>query len=997
MNNFFSEAVENIAIGLGEIFHTSMPTYCDIETADSDTTLVTTKGALLSGICLSGMQAALGPEEFERTVEILTRALQSYLTNQGHTVDIFASRDASAVRSKLGVMSDGVRKTCDKIGLEMSDVISSNQNELAKHTADEQVYLALWTRESMLSKSEAKDGHKKMVEAQRKLPITKLSSQNMISTIAELREKHDATIRSIHEDIRNAGIMCNLLSAHEMLRVARMQIDPEQTPSDWKPHLIGDSLPVISSPAYLRDEKANELDFSDLQYPPVSWQMFPRDAKRVNAKHVIVGDRAFAPVFIEIPSREIMPFSSLFDKLATAGIPWRVMFRIDGGGLKYIGVKDALSELLSITSKFNARIANSIRDLKAVEFKANTLVRMRISFCTWAPANDLEMLSRRSSRLVQTISAWGQCEVREISGDAMLGMISTVPFLSEECAANACVAPLEHVARMLPIMRPASPWKSGSIVFRTLDGQIMPFQPGSSLQTTWNYILFGRPGYGKSVQMLNLILGSCMQPGLSRLPRVGIVDIGPSSQYFVNMLRDSLPKNMRHLVAGFKLTMSPEHAINPLDLPLGCRSPTPEHKAFIVNILTQLATPAEAKAPYARISELISKVVDDIYLKFSGESSSSTPRRYAAGQEPSVDLLLNRYNFEVIRGSTVWYHVVDFLTSKGHTHEATLAQRYAVPVIPDCIALSQQVVDLYGKVKVESGETLPEAFASLLSSACRDFSNLACPTRFDIGEVRVAAINLEEVAKTGSDSANRQAAVMYLLASYALTKDYRINEDTVRAMNMPSQYLDYHLTRARETKEDLKWIAYDEFHRTSSSPAVQDSVLMDMREGRKFKVGVILSSQGADDFPAVMREFASGTFIVDSGSKKNSDALQSYFGFNDTAKKLLVDHVNGPKTSGAPLLAVIATKNGLFVQLLVSTLGVETRWALSTTTEDVLVREIVCERLGATNGRQALARAYPGMAQTAVERLREAGEANAIRIVAETVIDKWEEKQRQRH
>lgn len=987
--SIIADVVENFANALGTVFKTSLPSYCDIETADTDHALVSKRGSLVSGIRIDGMRFAVGPEEFEKTCDVITRALQSYLMSQGHSVDVFASRDVAGGRTKLANLSSGIRKTCDAVGLEMTDVINANERELGKFTADEAIYVALWSRPSLLSKKEASDGGKELIEAARKMPPTGgRHVQDPFATISALRERHEATVRSVYEDLRNAGIMCDLLTSHEMLRVARLEIDPAFTQPDWKPTLVGDTLPVLKSPAALRRESATELDFSDIQCPSVARQLFPRDAYRLDAKYVVVGERAYAPIFVEIPPREIMPFSSLFEKLVSAQVPWRCQMRIDGGGMKFVGTKDMLTSVLAITSSVNRRIAESLSSLKQLENEGMTNVRFRISFCTWAPANDRELLARRAARLAQTLSAWGQCEVREVSGDSMLGMMSTVPFVTEECAANAAVAPLSHVARMLPLMRPASPWKTGSIVFRTMDGRIMPFQPGSSLQTTWNYILFGRPGFGKSVQMLNLLLSSCMQPGLSRLPRIGIVDIGPSSQYFVNMLRDSLPKQQRHQAAGFKLRMSPEYAINPFDTPLGARFPTPEHKAFIVNILTQVATPAESSTPYARISELVSKVIDDMYTTYSDDGSRSAPKRYSPATEPSVDKLLENYGFHLTR-ETAWWHVVDFLFAKGHTHEATLAQRYAVPYMADCGQLSPQVIDLYGHIKVESGQSLTEAFTSLISSALRDFPNLSSQTRFDIGEVRVAAINLEEVAKSGSNAANRQTAVMYLLASYALTKDYRIDADTVRSMNMPKEYLDYHMKRVRETKEELNWIAYDEFHRTSASPAVQASVMVDMREGRKYNIGVVLSSQGAEDFPSQMREFATGTFIVDAGSEKNAAALQSFFGFNDTARRMLTNYVNGPKSSGAPLLASITTKQGAYTQLLVSTLGVETRWALSTTSEDVMVREAVCARLGAAEGRVALAALYPDGAKTAVERLREEGHADAVERVAKDTLERW--------
>lgn len=988
MLGFITDFVESAADALGAVFKTNLPAYCDIETADTDYALVSKSGALVSGIRIDGMRFAVGPEEFERTVDIVTRALQSYLSSEGHTVDIFASRDASGVRGKLADLSSGVRMTCDSIGLQMGDVIAANEKEIAKFTAAESVYLALWSRTSLLSKREVSDGVKELMQAARKVPPMGKHVQDPFTTIPAMRERHEATTRSIYEDLRSAGIMCEQLTAHEMLRVARLEIDPAFTPADWKPLLLGDTIPGVMSPMALRREEAVELDYSDIQMPSVARQIFPRDAFRLDSKYVVVGERAFAPVFVEIPPREVLPFSALFDKLNSAQIPWRALFRIDGGGMKFVGSKEAIASILAITSSVNRRIAESIKDLKALESKGATNVRFRMSFCTWAPADNKELLVRRAARLAQTLSAWGKCEVREVSGDSMLGMMSTVPFVTEGCAANACVAPLAHVARMLPLMRPASPWKSGSIIFRTMDGRLMPFQPGSSLQTTWNYILFGRPGFGKSVMMLNLLLSSCMQPGMNRLPRIGIVDIGPSSQYFVGMLRDSLPRAKRHQVQGFKLKMSEDFAINPFDTPLGCRFPTPEHKAFIVNILAQVATPAEADKPYARISELVSKVVDDVYTRFADDGAKSSPKRYSSATEPAVDKLLEHYSFPVDR-TTAWWHVVDFLFSKGHTHEATLAQRYAVPTMADCSALSPEVVDLYCEIKVETGQSLTNAFMSLIESALRDFPNLSTQTRFDIGEVRVAAINLEEVAKSGSNAANRQTAVMYLLASYALTKDYRLDERTVEAMNMPSMYLTYHLKRARETNEELKWIAYDEFHRTSSSPAVQSSVMVDMREGRKFNIGVVLSSQGADDFPPTMREFATGTFIVDAGSEKNAKALQDFFGFNDTARKLLTQYVNGPKSSGAPLLANITTKNGQYTQLLVSTLGLETRWALSTTSEDVMVREAVCARLGAAEGRMALSAVYPDGAKGAVERLREEGKSNAVDLVVQDTLDRW--------
>lgn len=989
MSNFFADIAETFAVAWQDAFKTAAPTYCDIETADSKTSLVTKNGTLVSGLRIGGIKSPVGPQEFEDITSKLATAFSSLLANPGHTIDVFASRDPEAGRRKVEEIAGEMRKTADRVQLELEDVIDSNVEKLSEYVAEEEIYIAVWSRPSLLTQSTSKVEGEDLAKKRSQAPRTGKASQDAFRVLPSLREKHEAAVVATAEDIKACGFRCEIMTAHEMLYRSRMQIDPDFTHRSWRPHLLGDPYALSKgSAAILRNERKMELDLSDIQAPPVDWQMFPRDAYKAEGKYVVIGDRAYAPVFVEVASREITPFSKLFDKLASTKMPWRCQFRMDGGGMRYIGMKNAFAELLAFTASVNKQISSSIVALRGLEFAGNSIARVRMSFCTWAPANQLGLLSRRASTLAQTIASWGQCEVREASGDPMLGFVSTVPFLTEQCAATPSVAPVEDLVRMLPIFRPSAPWNYGTILLRSLDGKLMPFHPGSKEQTTWVYLLAGRPGTGKSMQMVNLLLSACMAPGASRLPRVGIVDIGPSSAYFLEMLRQSLPVNKRHEVASFTLTMEAKDAINPMDTPLGCRAPLPEHKQFLVNLIAQLATPAEMDKPYARMSELVSKVIEDVYDKFSDKHAYSTPKRYSVGVERSVDETLKSLGYAVTR-ETSWWNVTDYLYSKGYTHLATLAQRHAVPTISDCASPNSAVSDTFGGITVESGESLPKAFASMMSSVARDYPNLSSTTRFDIGEARVCSINLEQVAKKGSRAADKQASVMYMLASYVLTRDYRLNETVVEYMDAPDMYREYHLQKARETKEELKWIAYDEFHRTSSSPMVQESVLIDIREGRKFKVGVILSSQQVGDFSESIRGQATGVFLAEAGNANNLAELQSYFKFSDTAKELMKLHATGPKSSGLAMMCIISTKDGEFTQLLVSTLGPAARWALSTTMDDVIIREKVCSKLGAKNGRLALTKFLPDSGQPAVEKALAEGQENPHARIADDVVNSW--------
>src|SRR5690606_30103023 len=143
------------------------------------------------------------------------------------------------------------------------------------------------------------------------------------------------------------------------------------------------------------------------------------------------------------------------------------------------------------------------------------------------------------------------------------------------------------------------------------------------------------------------------------------------------------------------------------------------------------------------------------------------PTKYASGVEPLVDGLLEEIGF-VRDASTTWWEVTDALFVAGFTHEALLAQRYAMPLLADAASISRSpsIEDLYGKIITPTGENLIDAFARMISGSIREYPILSSVTAFDLGEARVVSLDLDEVAKSGGDAAERQTAVMYMLARY---------------------------------------------------------------------------------------------------------------------------------------------------------------------------------------------------------------------------------------
>jgi intracellular multiplication protein IcmB len=280
----------------------------------------------------------------------------------------------------------------------------------------------------------------------------------------------------------------------------------------------------------------------------------------------------------------------------------------------------------------------------------------------------------------------------------------------------------------------------------------------------------------------------------------------------------------------------------------------------------------------------------------------------------------------------------------------------------------------------------------MISSAIREYPLLARPTQFDLGEARVVSLDLDEVAKTGGEAADRQTAVMYMLARYILARDYYLTAENVA--DMPELYRTFHRARVMEIREDHKRIVMDEFHRTSKAKAVRDQVVVDMREGRKWKVQVALLSQSLDDFDEVMIDFATAVYIMDAGPAQAIEKSAKIFGLSETAKYALRHRVHGPREGGGTFLAQFATKEGMHTHLLTNTIGPVELWAFSTTAEDAYVRNELYERIGPRVARQVLAVMFPGgtIASVVERRLSELKDSGMLKDdsskgILQTLID----------
>jgi intracellular multiplication protein IcmB len=527
---------------------------------------------------------------------------------------------------------------------------------------------------------------------------------------------------------------------------------------------------------------------------------------------------------------------------------------------------------------------------------------------------------------------------------------------------------------MLPWNRAASPWKSGSVLFRRPDGGIWPYDPiGGRKRPLVVDIFVAPPGSGKSVLANTINIGLCLSSAVlgsngAKLPLIGKADIGKSAEGFVRLIQEALGPNRRREAIFVSMQFTPGYEFNIFDLQVGCEYPLPLERAFLQNFLSLATLPPDQTKPFEGMARMIALVIDEAY-RLCTEAGEGA-KHYRPGVEPDVDRAIARLGIDLHPESPYWRDVVNALCDSGDYHLAERAQRHAVPILQDLIGAvrSDQVRDLFDSLKIaETSERASQIFERYIDDLIRRFPTLNQPTKLDFGPARIIVLDLQSVAPTGSAGANRQTEMMYLLARHILARNFFLHPDYLQFV--PDRVKSYHGKRFQEVYETIKRIDYDEWHRTQGSPLVRAQAELDVREGRKHNVQLGFASQRLSDMGDGVIAQSTGRFVLGADDEREREAIIERFGLTDASAKIVRFRLTGPKRDGAPFLSIFRAEQAHYEQLLVNSLGPVELWALSTTPSDTGLRERIYAKVGFSEGLRRLAKVFPnGSAQDETER-----------------------------
>lgn len=974
--SFLDKLIAPFQIGLR---HT-VESFIRLETVDNENTIVASDGSLLTYVRVDGSKQIIGEEEYKFLIEGSTIKMGSRFDRTGHAIQVFFTRDPDRIKAHLTQNIRPGRVTAENVDLELGDVFDERVRNLSKFLTYEECFFVLWTRPSVLTKNEYERSAK---ESKSDKWVSAGFAQDPMAAIDALRTRHKSYTAAIMSAMDELGISAQIMDAHDALRAVRDTLYPTKANEKWRACLPGDPIPPRAP--------KSKADMSEILWPPLSQQLTQADARILNENTVKIGDLIWSGADMALGPMDPSPFPMLLNRLFEANVPYRISFLIEGGGAYATQFRAFLATILGVTNALNKQIKFSLEGLQRMA-RSEPVVRLRVSFATWAPARNMDLLQDRLSVMIQAVESWGYCQVSEFSGDPLDCVMSSALGIHCSSTAPMSVAPMYEVMKLLPWQRPSSPFDTGSLMLRTPDGKLWPYQTGTNLTTTWFDLIFAQPGAGKSVLMNSINFSTCTSPGLNKLPYVAIVDIGPSSSGLISLIKEALPQNRQDEAAYHRIQMTHQYAVNPFDTQLGCRYPMIDERSYLIELLTLLCTPPGHQTPYDGIQQLAGFVIDEMYRWRDDKAASSEAKPYLPRLDKDIDETLFKHNIQ-LPSDPYWWDVVDKLFDCGEYHMAVIAQRYASPTLSDAITASRrpQIRTLMEETVISgSSESVINAFERMIISAIREYPILSSITKFDVDETRVCSIDLMDVSPQGDDTAERQTSIMYMLARHMLVRTWWIGREMLA--QIPDKYQGYHEMRLQDVMETPKRLCYDEFHRTSKSASVRAQVIRDVREGRKRGVQICLASQLLDDFDDDMVDLATGIWVLGTAiSDQAVDNVVERFGLSDTARHIIRYKLTGPKAVGAPALVVLGTTEGRYEQHLYNTLGPIELWAFSTSAEDVQIRSKLYEILGAGRARQMLAANFPGgSARSEIKRrvlMMSEGEDNRSAMTSKVVED----------
>lgn len=300
--------LDGVASFLGRsVFRKSLDGYCRLISTENETTFVSDDGSLASLFELDGFRSLPGPLEITESVERLRVALSAYLTRPGHSIEFFFTQSPDLGHEEIARAIRHTRRNAEDTGLDLDDILSERLALLPLKLSGERCYLTLWSRPSLMTRTESKEaanGVSKRLKGSPPMREGQFPSLALDSLLTRHMSVSDALVR----EFSTQGIVLKPLTTHEGLSVMKGIMNPAFMPNGktWKGTLPGD---YVRARMPSRERELSQGDVTNLLWPIIARQVMTEHGEVLDQTTVRLGDYVFSGFDITLGPEVVVEFN----------------------------------------------------------------------------------------------------------------------------------------------------------------------------------------------------------------------------------------------------------------------------------------------------------------------------------------------------------------------------------------------------------------------------------------------------------------------------------------------------------------------------------------------------------------------------------------------------------------------------------------------------------------------------------------------------------------
>lgn len=910
--------------------------YIDLETPCliDENAIITRGGGRMTLIKVNGhmnLVGEAGGKEFEKTCNnILSFLKVLYNNDQDVQLTWTFEQDPLNTARELEEIVRPSLNTAHRHGLDIDETMEELRQGNIKLCMSQDSYIAVWTTPT--PQQEYVDGKLTTVETEN-TPIMRVherlfsgAANPFLSDIQTIR-KHTSYVERVLDRLRDADVICEALKSesastliHYKLNRNAHKFTPLVFPKKSSDYDFASSTPILNP-------TTGSIDLSEFMAPPLAEQLSRNGIYETERDGILEKDGFFYSTHtFDVFPRQKVSFNVLRNALKK--VPFRISFQIKPKPTGMIlSAHEMMNDLLGGLSEKNRESYRQVQLLKKMQEEHDCpTVLVQVLLTTWGETEQDAI--RHGAIINDAIVDWGGARMDNDNISPYQTFFSGIAGVSAESHSQGFLMSVDKLVPLLPHQLESSLNDYGPIVFRHESGKIIPFDPNSTLQDYDFTIYLARPRQGKSLLMNAKSIAKLLAEGSMHLPLVTSIDIGPSSEGALQLIRLFLERYVgkerakQLVVSQLWDPSSSGWYYNPSDIRFGRRLPNQQEREFIKNFYCSVCAEVETGLPPKGGDEILQAVIEKVFYKLSEPAHEKI---YSRAFAPELVDLADKYKVKLQIPDPVdkdkqkgksYFDLRDEFFARGCMTGASLCHRMAMPTVDDYINLLSSDSEIGTRFEKTYG-ACKDMLSHKLRNHLQDKPHLCKPTTLDFAQAKIISFDLKPIAEAGTDNASRiRLFTEYLLAMNVGMNKFFINDSILEGMD--TMYHSYWKKQIAEFGQVDKCLNLDEWHTLTVkqlsdneeiSVPVAGAQYIDwlIKQAPKWRLNVNMASHSAADFTTTMKDNATNVFIYSGIKGRELERIKKDFSLSETQVKALAS-LHSPDERGSQMLWLYTVK-----------------------------------------------------------------------------------------